>query len=439
MCLPGFGILASPDPRRTAARHLLLAAMLVAVAALGACRGDRAGEAAGEVAGTEEGSPYGPLTAESLQPVVQPVRHGDGFVSRLQVVFARPVVPEGRVGELSGTGTTLRLEPEVPGELRWSDVSTLTFEPSEPFEPATEYRATLEKVQAGDAELEPPAGGWTATFTTPALAFDRLALQSFDAEKRRVEVDVMFSAPVDPRAVRRAAQFRVLGAQGEDRGVPVVQAAESGSPNVVRFGLESVEIRPGRSVRVELRAQGGELAAVVVAPVQATIELGEGPDLAIKNAYLGESATGFFVEVICDDSAVEGQRWYWDRHAQTGLQLSPRCELAAEELRRSVHVEPAVALEVAPGEAGFKLLGDLRRGPVTLRIDAGARSKAGGTLREAFATELVVPARSPQVRFQVHGRYLPRAAWSRCRCATSTSSRRSSRCATCRPRTWCSG
>ncbi|HUP24477.1 MAG TPA: MG2 domain-containing protein [Thermoanaerobaculia bacterium] len=367
------------------------------------------------IAGTEEGSPYGPLTAESLQPVLQPVRHPDGFVSRLQVVFARPVVPEARVGDLAGGGTVLRLVPEVPGELRFTDVSTLTFEPAEPFEPSTEYRVALESFVVGERTLQAPEGAWTTTFSTPALAFDRLALQSFDPESRRAEVDVVFSAPVDPRAVRRASAFRVVGAQGEDRGVPVVRPVESGSPNAVRFRLEGVEMRPGRTVRLELRAreQGDTaLAAAVASPVQAMVELGEGPQLSIKSAHIGETASGFFIEVICDDSAVPGQRWYWDRRRQTSYQLSPRCELAEADLRRAVRVEPAMALQVAPGEAGFKLLGDLRRGSVALRIDAGARSSAGGTLREAFAAELVVPARSPQVRFQVSGRYLPRAAWS---------------------------
>ncbi|HVS63549.1 MAG TPA: MG2 domain-containing protein [Thermoanaerobaculia bacterium] len=341
-----------------------------------------------------------------------PARLEGGYVERLAVIFARPALPASQVGREAGPGTRFELEPDVDGAIRVEDDSTLSFVPERGFVPGVAYRVALRSVETRSGIVEAPAGGdaWSTTFEVPPLELVRVGLVEHDQKARRVTAEAVFNAAVEPSLVGSLSRWEIRGPNRESRRIGARPLATEDA-RVVQFTLDDEALRPG--VTLELSLQAGDAGGGArLAEGRSELELGDRPELEVRNARLRESATGFSIEVICDDGAVPGRRWFWDRHARDSYQLSSRCQLGDGELERMVHVDPPVSLSTAPSEGGFKLLGNFERGVYALRIDAGARSDAGSILQGTYETNFSVPSRSPQVRFQVQGRYLPRSAWN---------------------------
>ena len=168
---------------------------------------DTARQILGEVADTDLGESDGgrPLTPESLAPVIRPVGESAVAPRAIAISLARAVVPSERMGTVAEEAT-VRVVPEVPGTVTWTNRSTLTFEPSEPFAPGTDYAVELVELTAGDSTLRGEGQAiWRKEFTTPELAFLRMAPTKIDAGRGRVDVDLIFTGPVSADAVGRWA------------------------------------------------------------------------------------------------------------------------------------------------------------------------------------------------------------------------------------------
>lgn len=368
--------------------------------------------AAEETASDDALPPPPPLTAARLAPEIREVGPEDTAPTRIVVRFAEPVVAEAAVGKEPGEGTVLRVEPPVPGALRFTSPSSLAFEPQTGFAPSTDYTVTLEAVATRDGVIAAPAAGrWSRHFTTPSFSFVRLSLERLDLSNKRAEVALHFSAPVTVDTVERFARFSVENLQGERRA-PKVNFTPRDTGTVVRARLESSAIQHGGKVAFNLDngLPSAADSAQTAAGAYAFADLQMGPAMHIRKAYRAEGGNGFYVQVVCEDTAVPGRRGYWDREIREYFRLSPRCVLDEADLDR-VHLSPPVALSVTPAGGGFRLFGDFQRGEYTLHIDAGARTADGGTLAEAISLDFSVPARSPRLNFASKGRYLPREAW----------------------------
>ncbi|MEL6347359.1 MAG: MG2 domain-containing protein [Myxococcota bacterium] len=303
-------------------------------------------------------------------------------------------------------GTTLTVTPSVDGRLEISDSQTLVFIPSQGFAPDTEYTATLSGLSNADGPVE---GEWSRTFKTRAMALDRAAVHLRDNEKQILDVDLIFAAPVRPEDVVSRATFTVGGVK-----VTPIQTSSGDRPNEarLRFAIDakwSTEAALNVTVREGVPWTGD---AKVTAPrASRTISMSAGPPLEILAVNVKEGLTGFYVDVVCKDDAVETERYYWDDDTWDGYWVSTRCSLTQDEIDRVVHISPAVDVTVAPAAAGFRLFGDFDRGRYDFEIDAGATTSDGGVLRKSVERTLTVPERSPRVQFASKGRYLPRESW----------------------------
>ncbi|HXT20032.1 MAG TPA: Ig-like domain-containing protein, partial [Thermoanaerobaculia bacterium] len=243
-------------------RHVLLSAggiSLVSVTAvllaLGACK-------SGEKKGAKPGKPVPAVTAAALSPVFGTLGP-EGVVPRQLVIeLARPIAPEGSTEDeaTKAEGTRFTLQPKLDGELRRTGPSTLVFEPSAPFAPATTYTATLVSVRTAEGkDLKGPGGGWTYRFTTPGFALSRMSL--VDAEdggnkKDRygnATVDLVFTAPVELKSVRERASFTVTDSFGRDARVEIWNVQQQAS-NTIRLKLHGEAMRPNRRLRLALAA-----------------------------------------------------------------------------------------------------------------------------------------------------------------------------------------
>ncbi|MFP2931263.1 alpha-2-macroglobulin family protein, partial [Pyxidicoccus sp. 3LG] len=349
---------------------------------------------------------------ESLTPVIRELATEGVLPQAIVIEFPRPVMPPYEREARKGTAVTVN--PGVRGSLAWTTPSTLTFTPVAPgFGFGTQYSVTLDSLGTPAGELKPPSeGAWAYRFTTPAFRFLRVSPRQLDAAKGRVEVDVLFSGPVELAAVRSRGTFQV-------EGQPISEVKWSTVPshrNTVTAQLAHPRLKPGATVRFTLPAGVTASAdARQTAPAaEATFALRAGKRLDFTAVFLKEGATGHYLEVSCRDSAMEApgpareseeyDQYYWEDN-------NKGCMLDDAVAADAIHLTPPVKFSLAPSRRGFRIFGDFKRGPASLRIDAGTSSVGGGVLLSPYVQTLSVPARKPQVSFASSGRYLPRSAW----------------------------
>jgi uncharacterized protein YfaS (alpha-2-macroglobulin family) len=387
--------------------------LAVTAAALFSLAGCKSG---GKDARPEGGTAIPPVTAEALAPVFGTLGPEGVVPQRLVIELARPIAAADSSDDGEGAeaeGTELVLEPAVSGELRRTGPSTLEFVPDEPLPPGTAFTARLTQVRTEDGNtLKAPGDAWTFRFSTPRFALARVALAGVEYNARWADVDLVFSGPVDVDTVRE----RVNATITDDRGRPVpldIARVEHPEPHVARLRVGHSSLRARREMRLALAAGVEPAEGDGAAPAgSGVVQLPEGNVVEMHAVYPSEGTSGFYVEVVCDDGAVEGRRYYWDQVAERGFgQLSTRCQFSAEELAERLHITPAVPFTTAPSGGGFRLFGNFARGTYAVRFDAGAKTLDGGVLRGDYETSFSVPARSAQVTFVAKGRYLPRTAW----------------------------
>lgn len=350
-------------------------------------------------------------TAAELAPKIEPLGGLGRVPSEIVVELARPIVGSDQVGRPALEGTVLRLEPPVEGDLVYRSPSALGFRPRDGFAPGSTVKAVLEAVATDAGVVRAPVPNpWMVRFEVPRFDFLRLALAGYDAEKRRAEVDLQFSAAPDLGDVRRRATLTVITARGARE--PAQVGWSEGEGGAVRAVVS--DVRGGSTIELALEAgvaadADSDLAA---GAASATVPVPAGPLLAIRAVTPTEGSSGFFLDVVCDDDAVEAERWYYDReHGESYGEISVRCVPAEDSVREHVSIDPPVPFTVAESSGGFRIFGDFERGAYTVRLASGLTTRDGGVLAEEYERDLSIPARAPRVAFAGGGRYLPRSAW----------------------------
>ncbi len=333
----------------------------------------------------------------------------DGVPTGITVTLDQPIARADSNGTASRAGTRLRLDPEVKGKLEATGDSELVFRPDAPFAHGRKYTARLEALDTPEGLIRAPAGDVELAFTTPPFRFSGANLERIDYSKRDLSLKVRFSGPVDEKSAAQAVTLEVDGKPRKDATVSV------SSSNAAELSVElRREVRPGAKLRLaiageQVRARHqGELRAPAA---EARFTLPNGQPVEILAVQLVEGDQGYFFEVVCRDHAAGGQRYHWSRTSSWSGYTSRRCQLTDEDAQRYIRTEPSVPVQVVSSSAGFRVLGEFKRGPLTLHLDAGATTVDGGVVLKGSAHPVTVPARSPKLRFVSTGRYLPRGAW----------------------------
>src|SRR5215470_11292480 len=348
-----------------------------------------------------------PLTPKKIAPTLHEIGVEGAVPRGIAVELATPVIERSRVGETSAK-TRLALTPETDGEITWTGVSTLTFVPSKPLAFGTRYKVDLGAVETRDGVVTPAEGEhWTREFTTPAFAFKRWSPVENDVAKHRLVMDLVFTGAVLPN---RAKPYLVFSIDGKPTANVAFQPA--GSPNIIRAVIGDPRIVLGANVKLLVK-KGLPAEAEADAATAETI-VSNDQAVVLHDAVLEEGAQGFYIEVICDDkAAASGSRSFYSRNGDDSYyDLSARCQLTDEALKR-IELKPAVKKTyLTGGRAGFRIFGDFKRGTYSLTIPGGVTSVDGGVVLAPLQRDLSVPARKPQLSFAATGRYLPRNAWT---------------------------
>ncbi|MGE0867353.1 MAG: alpha-2-macroglobulin [Kofleriaceae bacterium] len=388
-----------------------LAVLLLVHAACGSKKSepDNKPEAAGSAVAEEPKDPDGPpeqvaVTPQKLAPIIRELAPDNVVAEAIVIELAMPAIDRDGVGRVSSK-SELKITPEVPGTLRYTGVSELTFTPSRPLELDTKYTIELTRLETRDGPITPPAGTtWSHSFTTPPFKLLSWAPTAIDIAKRTVTMELTFSGPVLIQGKSRSMTFSVNGAPTN-----AVTLSRRRAPNVLVATFNGIT-GPSK-LSVAIPKDFASMTGARAAAASADYAVGSDKLVAVKAAKLIEGSNGFYVEVVCDDAAAPaGRRSYYEGEGYYGL--SERCVLTDAAVQR-VKFTPAVAnTYVVSGRAGFRIFGDFKRGAYTMRIEAGAASVDGGVVAAPFSRAFAVPARKPSLSFGASGRYLPRSAWS---------------------------
>src|SRR5262249_36535971 len=156
-------------------------------------------------------------------------------------------------------------------------------------------------------------------------------------------------------------------------------------------------LKAKRTVKLALaagvRQDGGDAKAPAA---HDEVQLPAGQPVEVKAIYPVEGNSGFYLEIVCDDTAAggedesgkhRGRHYYYDDVAERSFgETVMRCPVTREMLAEKLHVEPPVAFTTAPSGGGMRLFADWKRGPVSIRFESGARSVDGGVLHGDYET-----------------------------------------------------
>ena len=328
------------------------------------------------------------------------------------VGLRRDLYTSDQAGMSAPEGTVLEFDPPVEGELKVSGPRGLVFTPKAGFAPGVDYTATLRSVSNGDERFEAPVADgdvvWSRAFSTPDFGLSRVSLWSRDVESRQLLVDVVFSGPVDAGEVARRMTLKLDG-----RPVKPAAVIEGPRKSVVRVTLAGQSVLDEGTLDLTLAA-GVPLAtdaALTMGAQESSLDIAAGQPIEINALLTKEGVSGHYLEIVCNDPAAGGERWYWDRDSYDGWWTSSRCMPQGDSAQAAIHISPAVEFTIAEAPAGFRIFGDFQQGRYEVSIDAGLATVDGGVLTKAWTTALRVPERTPSVRFAGKGRYLPRSAW----------------------------
>ena len=350
--------------------------------------------------------PAAPPEASTLGIEIAPRGAGDEVPDGIQIASSASLAASADA-PVSSARTRLVLEPPIDGTLVRNDPRLITFEPLEPLRPGTTYIARLESVEVGEWVVEPQEP-WASEFTTPAFAL----------------LEMMTPVRVGPRALRVALRFSAPPASADlspfaswrfgKKKVEATYKKEENSNRVIAT-LEGPSLGPDAGNTLSLSLASGVPFDDTIAAPEASFEteVASGPPVAILAAYPQEDASGYSIRVVCDDASAPGTtRYYWDRGSDESYRLRDACMPALATARQTITVEPAVEMRLTSvGRGGFKLFGEFKRGPYTLRIEPGMTTESGGVTRALFEKTIRIPARSVSARFASKGRYLPPEAW----------------------------
>jgi uncharacterized protein YfaS (alpha-2-macroglobulin family) len=389
-------------------------AAVIALVAVTACGGKKAADEAGtanapdQAKGSGEGPPKrAAITPKSLSPVLIHELGAESVVPTAVVIeLASPIIDRDTVGSPS-PAKNLKVSPELAGNLIHTGISELTFTPARPFEFETTYQIDLVGVDTLDGVVAPTAGDkWSYSFKTPAFKFLGWAPTEIDLDHHKIGMDLAFSGAVLPNLAKAAMSFAIDG-----KSAAGVAQKPSGSPSHVTVVLSDPRIALGSKLSVAIKGTLASVTGVRAAAANAEYIVSADKAISIKTAAIVEGASGFYLEVVCDDSAAPaGHRGYYE--SEGFYNLSQRCQLADDAIKH-VHFDPPVKKTyITGGRAGFRVFGDFKRGVYKVKIDGGATSVDGGVVLAPFTRSFSVSAKKPVLSFAASGRYLPRTAWT---------------------------
>ncbi|MEO8180887.1 MAG: MG2 domain-containing protein [Deltaproteobacteria bacterium] len=313
---------------------------------------------------------------------------------RIDVLFDRPMVPSARLGEALDrkSGAPFRLQPDLPGTLRWREDRRLSFEPEAPLPRATEFVVT---VPSGTRGLDDVGirDDHQHRFETERLTLGTELVRAADLPDPKQwatpaqALRLSFNQPVDAAKVTASCRFR-----SEDGAISVATDVVA-APEAAR---EQIELAPHEPLRA---GTSFRFACEGLSPVEgplplAALEAGVSADGQVPSGTLAFSTFGpFRAEALSPSGqAVSPDEGEVSVHFST----PPESEETESPIQLTPKPEHAGSYATVSGSDLVMRVGGLTpHTDYTVTVPAGLTDVFGQRLAEAFTGHFRTGAAAP--------------------------------------------
>ena len=349
------------------------------------------------------GLPDNEIRVDSFDPIGV-----SGLTTNITIVFSKAMVAPEAINQPE-LAPPIKIEPAIPGIVRWVDVSTLRIFPDVPLRPSTEYVAEIKSDKMWASGLKILHTQWFK-FRTPIVALEQSRNSVDQVEDApgqvRLSVWLRFNCDVSLEALkgkisivsggyteRSSLQFtpaydaeRSLGRRNED-----VSSYSTSSPQT---GVIRITSEPFPQTRKEqlykLVIERGVRCLAGTMPMENEISL----------PIRVEAQTPLRIDDVRGDQSGN----------ESVITINFNQSIAPDNNKDLIFVEPLAnaRVEIQPYEVLIR--GDLVAGEhYTVVIKKGLKSRSGVELDADFAQAVQIPELRPSVRFTSNGIFLPRS------------------------------
>ncbi len=315
----------------------------------------------------------------------------------IAIKFSNALVPPDSLDRVSSV-IPVTFEPEIAGLARWVSPDMLVVYPDRPLKPATEYRAT---VHAGGSFVNSNKIREDEHFefrTSPLsvrVVRDRAQRLRYAPNRLRLILDMEFSYPVDPEALRES--LRLEGQKNAAESRLSFVAPDSTLESATASGISHRQLLVTEPFDFNGKEQDYRL---VLKKDFKCVSCGEGmqEDFEYIVSVPRNPQTELFVERV--NAGKPGKMGNIEIWFSAGIPTS--------EAKEHISISPPVNFSVEASWRYVALRGDFKpRTDYTITITAGMISSDGLLMNRRFEGKVSMGDMQPNINFTTPGVYMP--------------------------------
>jgi uncharacterized protein YfaS (alpha-2-macroglobulin family) len=270
----------------------------------------------------------------------------------------------------------ISFEPEIPGRFRWASNDELVFSPSQPLNPATSYKAKVEKAVLKYSKFNSVKDADKISFSTPALTLDdsQISWIGETGTSAVPQLDLLFNYRINPADIKDKLEIEV---EGKETDFTMISQSPD---NKITVRLNGIKIEDKDF------------------DTKVTIEKGLKPES-------GRNSTG---EAIISSISIPSpyalsiQKVQAEHDGMEGIiRVTTSQQLNGESLRPFIKFDPEVTFTTEPAENGFVLRSDKFdvEQSYNLTVGKNLKGKIGGVLKEDFYQSVAFGELESDIRF----------------------------------------
>ena len=270
----------------------------------------------------------------------------------------------------------ISFEPKIAGRFRWESPDQLVFSPAGPLDPATTYKASIKNDVLRFSKFDKVIGGDDLRFYTPPLTLDQSQVSWVGESGTSAvpQLDLYFNYRVDPAVLKEKLTIEVDGKKAD-------------------FSMISASVDNRVTFRIHgLKQEDREFAAKISIDKGLKPESGTNPtESALTSSLTIPSPFVLAIQQVeSEHDGIDGL-----------VRVLTSQQVASENLKTYLKVDPAVAFTVEQIENGFAIRSDkfdIEKG-YSLTILKGLRGRIGGELKEDYSGSVAFGELESNIQF----------------------------------------
>ncbi|HRF18815.1 MAG TPA: hypothetical protein PK977_11630, partial [Chitinophagaceae bacterium] len=255
----------------------------------------------------------------------------------------------------------ISFEPAIPGRFRWQSPDELVFSPSQPLNPATNYKAKIKSAVLRFSKYNSVKNGDKISFHTPELTLNNYQVLWVGESSTSAipQIDLFFNYRINPEILKDRLKLEVEGKKAD---------------------FNMITISPDNKISVRINGLKSEDKD---SEVKVVIEKGLKPEKG--NMSTSESITSTMTIPSPYVLTVQNLESEYDG-TEGVVRITTSQQLTGEGIKSYLKFDPEVEFAVEPNDFGFTLRSDKfdAEKSYALVINKGLRGKLGGVMKEEY-------------------------------------------------------